>query len=210
MNVYNVKNYGAKGDNVTDDTTSIQSAINPAFTNGGGVVYFPVGIYLIGGALISTIGGQSLNSQLYIPSSSANSSRSGIIMIGEGAVNRTTIAPTVSNLLAANTGATLRSTVTASGTTPSLIGSAKISGSIFNFNNVEIYSKSNCLYCDKAKNYFTQNNISYVEHNVEIPEVFDTLMKRNPNARTMPQIFIDNELIGGYTDLEDWLQNNKD
>ena len=78
------------------------------------------------------------------------------------------------------------------------------------FNNVEIYSKSNCLYCDKAKNYFTQNNISYVEHNVEIPEVFDTLMNRNPNARTMPQIFIDNELIGGYTDLEDWLQNNND
>ena len=78
------------------------------------------------------------------------------------------------------------------------------------FNNVEIYSKSNCLYCDKAKNYFTQNNISYVEHNVEVPEVFDTLMIRNPNARTMPQIFIDNELIGGYTDLEDWLQNNKD
>ena len=78
------------------------------------------------------------------------------------------------------------------------------------FNNVEIYSKSNCLYCDKAKNYFTQNNISYVEHNVEVPEVFDTLMNRNPNARTMPQIFIDNELIGGYTDLEVWLQNNKD
>ena len=78
------------------------------------------------------------------------------------------------------------------------------------FNNVEIYSKSNCLYCDKAKNYFTQNNISYVEHNVEVPEVFDTLMNRNPNARTMPQIFIDNELIGGYTDLEDWLQNKKD
>ena len=27
--------------------------------------------------------------------------------------------------------------------------------------NVEIYSKSNCLYCDKAKNYFSQNNIDY-------------------------------------------------
>jgi len=78
------------------------------------------------------------------------------------------------------------------------------------FNNVEIYSKSNCLYCDKAKNYFTQNNISYVEHNAEIPEVFEVLMQRNPYARTMPQIFIDNELIGGYTDLEDWLQNKKD
>jgi thioredoxin reductase (NADPH) len=26
-------------------------------------------------------------------------------------------------------------------------------------------------------------------------------MKRNPAARTMPQIFIDNNLVGGYTDL---------
>ena len=72
--------------------------------------------------------------------------------------------------------------------------------------NVEIYSKSNCVFCDKAKNYFTQNNITYEEFNVEIPEVFDVLMKRNPNARTMPQIFIDNTLIGGYTDLIEWLE----
>jgi thioredoxin reductase (NADPH) len=27
------------------------------------------------------------------------------------------------------------------------------------------------------------------------------MMKRNPYARTLPQIFIDDELIGGYTDL---------
>ena len=78
------------------------------------------------------------------------------------------------------------------------------------FKKVEIYSKSNCLYCDKAKNYFTQNKIDYVEHNAEIPEVFDVLMTRNPYARTMPQIFINDELIGGYTDLEDWLQTKKD
>ena len=76
--------------------------------------------------------------------------------------------------------------------------------------NVEIYSKSNCLYCDKAKNYFLQNNIDYVAHDAEVPEVFDALMIRNPYARTMPQIFIDDELIGGYTDLEDWLQTKQD
>jgi len=35
-------------------------------------------------------------------------------------------------------------------------------------------------------------------------------MTRNPYARTMPQIFIDDVLIGGYTDLEEWLANNKD
>ena len=74
------------------------------------------------------------------------------------------------------------------------------------FKIVEIYSKSNCVFCDKAKNYFSQNDISFVEHNVEIADVFDTLMSRNPNARTMPQIFINDELIGGYTDLIEWLE----
>ena len=73
------------------------------------------------------------------------------------------------------------------------------------FKNVEIYSKSNCVFCDKAKNYFSQNEISYVEYNVKKPEIFEALMSRNPNARTMPQIFINDELIGGYTDLMEWI-----
>ena len=72
--------------------------------------------------------------------------------------------------------------------------------------NVEIYSKSNCVFCDKAKHYFAQNNIPYVEHNVEIAEIFEMLLQRNPNARTMPQIFIDDQLIGGYTDLMEWVE----
>ena len=73
------------------------------------------------------------------------------------------------------------------------------------FKNVEIYSTSNCSFCDKAKYYFDQNDITYQEHNVEIPETFKILLERNPNARTMPQIFIDDKLIGGYTDLMDFV-----
>ena len=73
------------------------------------------------------------------------------------------------------------------------------------FKNVEIYSKSNCSFCDKAKYYFDQNDITYQEHNVEIPETFKILMERNPNARTMPQIFIDDKLIGGYSDLMEFV-----
>ena len=73
------------------------------------------------------------------------------------------------------------------------------------FKNVEIYSKSNCSFCDKAKYYFDQNDITYQEHNVEIPETFKILIERNPNARTMPQIFIDDKLIGGYTDLMEFV-----
>ena len=73
------------------------------------------------------------------------------------------------------------------------------------FKNVEIYSKSNCSFCDKAKYYFDQNDITYQVHDVETPETFKILMERNPNARTMPQIFIDDKLIGGYTDLMEFV-----
>lgn len=48
--VYNVRDYGAKGDGTTDDTTSIQSAIN-ALPTSGGVVYFPHGVYIISAKL---------------------------------------------------------------------------------------------------------------------------------------------------------------
>ncbi|OKP91421.1 glycosyl hydrolase family 28-related protein [Paenibacillus sp. P32E] len=43
--------WGAKGDGVTDDTAAIQSAINYVYSNGGGKVFFPKGIYLISSQL---------------------------------------------------------------------------------------------------------------------------------------------------------------
>ena len=66
---------------------------------------------------------------------------------------------------------------------------------------VEIYSKSNCSYCVMAMNFFESKNIDYEVYSTDDPNIFDEMMKRNPYARTLPQIFIDDELIGGYTDL---------
>lgn len=48
---YRVNEYGAQGDGTTDDTTSIQAAIDAASTAGGGTVFFPKGKYLISAAL---------------------------------------------------------------------------------------------------------------------------------------------------------------
>jgi hypothetical protein len=45
--VYNVKDFGAKGDGVRDDTGSIQNAIDACVRKGGGTVYFPAGTYLV-------------------------------------------------------------------------------------------------------------------------------------------------------------------
>tara|TARA_B100001996_G_scaffold244727_1_gene189494 strand:- start:624 stop:854 length:231 start_codon:yes stop_codon:yes gene_type:complete len=66
---------------------------------------------------------------------------------------------------------------------------------------VEIYSKSNCSYCVMAMNFFDSKGISYKVYSADDPNIFDEMLKRNPQARTVPQIFIDDKLIGGYTDL---------
>jgi hypothetical protein len=45
--VYNVKGYGAVGNGTTDDTTAVQAAITAVEAAGGGVIYFPVGTFLL-------------------------------------------------------------------------------------------------------------------------------------------------------------------
>ena len=74
------------------------------------------------------------------------------------------------------------------------------------YKKVEIYTKSNCSYCEMAKQYFDSQNIEYSLHDVENVETFNELLSRNPSARTMPQIFINDQFIGGYTDLIEWLK----
>ena len=66
---------------------------------------------------------------------------------------------------------------------------------------VEIYSKSNCSYCVMAMNFFDSKNMEYQVYSADDPKIFSEMMERNPQARTVPQIFIDDQLIGGYTDL---------
>jgi len=66
---------------------------------------------------------------------------------------------------------------------------------------VEIYSKSNCSYCVMAMSFFDSRGISYEVYSADDENVFKEMLKRNPSARTVPQIFIDDQLIGGYTDL---------
>lgn len=64
---FDVKKFGAKGDQNSDDTGAIQCAINAAVSHGGGIVYFPAGVYKIAGPIIDSVGHQGCFSQLYIP-----------------------------------------------------------------------------------------------------------------------------------------------
>jgi len=47
LGFHSVKNYGATGDDFTDDTTAIQDALDAASAAGGGTVYFPAGTYRV-------------------------------------------------------------------------------------------------------------------------------------------------------------------
>lgn len=67
---------------------------------------------------------------------------------------------------------------------------------------IEIYSKTHCPYCVKAKLLFDQLGVSYTEFNIETdPDRFTELRTRRPSARTVPQIFIDGHAVGGCDDL---------
>lgn len=52
MRYYDVMDYGAVGNGVTDDTLAIQSAINDAVTNGGGRIYFPAKCFAVTGLVV--------------------------------------------------------------------------------------------------------------------------------------------------------------
>ena len=66
---------------------------------------------------------------------------------------------------------------------------------------VVIYSKDYCPYCTRAKNLLESKGISYEEHNIENkPEEMKALMEKT-GMRTVPQIFINDKLIGGFDDM---------
>ena len=66
---------------------------------------------------------------------------------------------------------------------------------------VVIYSKKLCPYCVRAKDFFSQKNIVFQE--IDLTDNYDEIekLKRKTGHMTMPQIFIDDVFVGGYTDL---------
>ncbi|WLI09841.1 MULTISPECIES: glycosyl hydrolase family 28-related protein [Pseudomonas] len=64
--IFDVQNFGAKGDGITDDTAAIQSAIDAAAAAGGGQVYMPTGTYIVSGGEEPSDGCLMLKSNVYL------------------------------------------------------------------------------------------------------------------------------------------------
>ena len=74
---------------------------------------------------------------------------------------------------------------------------------------IVIYSKTNCVYCTKAKNLVNNLGLDYTEKSLEKDFKSDPskmLEDIGKNVRQMPQIKIDNELIGGYNQLVEYFE----
>ena len=67
---------------------------------------------------------------------------------------------------------------------------------------IEIWSKPQCPFCDKAENLCKQKNFEYKNYILDVDFSREELVEKFPSARTFPQITIDGELIGGYTEFE--------
>lgn len=74
--------------------------------------------------------------------------------------------------------------------------------------NVEVYSKDGCSYCVRAKQLLNNKKISFTEFKLGEDGVDRAYIqnKAGKPVSTVPQIFIDGNHIGGYTELEKYLR----
>jgi glutaredoxin 3 len=68
-----------------------------------------------------------------------------------------------------------------------------------------VWSKHMCPYCDQAKALLTLKGIDFEERKIGSGYTREDLLEAVPTARTVPQIFIDEQLIGGFTELKNHL-----
>ena len=71
---------------------------------------------------------------------------------------------------------------------------------------VELYTKDQCIWCDRAKGLLNAYSIDFVEFDLSNDEERLKFYENiGNNVKTVPQVVIDDKRIGGYQDLKEWL-----
>ena len=75
--------------------------------------------------------------------------------------------------------------------------------------NVIVWSKDKCFYCQMAKNLLELKGIEFEERNTSLSEqTRSEFFEAMPDAKTLPQIFFGEEHIGGFTELQKYLKES--
>ena len=65
-----------------------------------------------------------------------------------------------------------------------------------------VWSKDACPYCIQAKNLLQSKGIEFEERNItQGTWTKEQLLEVVPNARSLPQVFLDEKLVGGFNEL---------
>jgi len=67
---------------------------------------------------------------------------------------------------------------------------------------ITMYTKANCPNCDAAKSLLQKAGLNYADVDVEIGDRMKNLLKEFPDARQMPQVFINDQRVGGLAGLQ--------
>ena len=75
---------------------------------------------------------------------------------------------------------------------------------------ITVYTGPVCNYCDAAKRLLKRNNALFTEINIaEVDGALDEMLKKSSGKRTIPQIFFDDQHIGGYEEIRALEKDNK-
>ena len=75
---------------------------------------------------------------------------------------------------------------------------------------IEIYTWQYCPFCIRAKSLLKKKNIDYIEHKIDGDEIArEKMSERAGGRRTLPQIFINHEGIGGCDELYELEKKNQ-
>ena len=72
---------------------------------------------------------------------------------------------------------------------------------------IEIYGKPMCPFCDKAKNLCETRGFKYTYKSLGTDYTREELMEQFPNARTVPQIVVNGQKIGGFDQFTQYLDD---
>jgi glutaredoxin len=67
---------------------------------------------------------------------------------------------------------------------------------------IEIYSKDDCVYCDRTRNMLRDRQIPFFEYKLNIDFTREMLLEKFSEARSFPVVVVDGFYIGGFTQLQ--------
>jgi len=72
---------------------------------------------------------------------------------------------------------------------------------------ITVYGKQNCGFCTQAITLLNDNELEYEKFIIDENISRDEFIDKFPDIRTVPYILIDNQPLGGYQQLKEYVEN---